>query len=115
MGLSLSTTTAGNHKVVAVAGDLAATKAEELRGELRLLLNDGACDLAANIDRVEHSARTSLVAIRLRDHWELLWHSIVQLVLRTSMIAQAGTQQIYRRYPTKPGTCTDREPSKTIR
>lgn len=63
MGLSLSTTTAGNHKVVAVAGDLDATTGEELRGELRMLLNDGACDLAVDIDRVEHADSAGLEAL----------------------------------------------------
>jgi anti-sigma B factor antagonist len=60
MGLNLSTDTAGNHKVVAVGGDLGATTGEELRGELRMFRSAGAYDLAVGTGRVEHADSAGL-------------------------------------------------------
>jgi len=63
----------------------------------RALTNRAPCILTPRTSP-SSAARPALLAIRLRDHWEMLWHSIVQLVLGTIMIAQARNQQICRRY-----------------
>jgi hypothetical protein len=63
----------------------------------RALTNRAPCFLTPRTSP-SATARTALLAIRLRDHWEMLWHSIVQLILGTIMIAQARKQQLCRRY-----------------
>ena len=65
----------------------------------RSLPNRGPCLLRTRNSRVRHRRRPRLLAfMRVRDRWEDLWRSVVQLVLGTYMVVDARRQRLAQRY-----------------
>lgn len=65
----------------------------------RSLPSRGPCLLVRRNSRVRPRRRSALLAfMRVRDRWEDLWRSAVQLVLGTYMVVDARRQRLARRY-----------------
>jgi hypothetical protein len=70
-------------------------------GHTRSLPNRGPCLLtpvSVAQDAIAGPARTRLVLLRVRDRWEDVWRSFVQLVLGTYMVWDARRLHLCRSY-----------------